>query len=142
MKFITIGFIIILNIVAIFIFYKSLGKMEIKNKLAITLLGWILMYIILYILYGISSNGVEEIVAKASKQLLIFAFLPINIVCAGVPMMIQFRKLKGKEIKSEQFKNKMIILGIIAIIILIIECIYIKDIQKGIEQFKTININA
>lgn len=142
MEFITIGFIVILNIVAIFIFYKSLGKMEIKNKLAITLLGWILMYIILYILYGISSNGVEEIVAKASKQLLIFAFLPINIVCTGVPMMIQFRKLKGKEIKNEQFKNKMIILGIIAIIILIIECIYIKDIQKGIEQFKTININA
>ena len=68
MEIITIAFIIILNIVAISIVLKSLGGIEIKNKIAITLLGVILMYAILYIIYNISSANVDKNIITASRQ--------------------------------------------------------------------------
>ena len=135
MEIITIAFIIILNIVAISIVLKSLGDIEIKNKIAITLLGVILMYAILYIIYNISSANVDKNIITASRQLILFAFLPINILCILVPILLQFKKLKNKEINEPKFKFKIILFIIIGIIILFIENMYIKDIQHGIENF-------
>ena len=135
MEIITIAFIIILNIVAISIVLKSLGDIEIKNKIAITLLGVILMYAILYIIYNISSANVDKYIITASRQLILFTFLPINILCILVPILLQFKKLKNKEINEPKFKFKIILFIIIGIIILFIENMYIKDIQHGIENF-------
>ena len=135
MEIITIAFIIILNIVAISIVLKSLGDIEIKNKIAITLLGVILMYAILYIIYNISSANVDKNIITASRQLILFTFLPINILCILVPILLQFKKLKNKEINEQKFKFKIILFIIIGIIILFIENMYIKDIQHGIENF-------
>ena len=135
MEIITIAFIIILNIVAISIVLKSLGDIEIKNKIAITLLGVILMYVILYIIYNISSANVDKNIITASRQLILFTFLPINILCILVPILLQFKKLKNKEINEPKFKFKIILFIIIGIIILFIENMYIKDIQHGIENF-------
>ena len=135
MEIITIAFIIILNIVAISIVLKSLGDIEIKNKIAITLLGVILMYAILYIIYNISSANVDKYIITASRQLILFTFLPINILCILVPILLQFKKLKNKEINEQKFKFKIILFIIIGIIILFIENMYIKDIQHGIENF-------
>ncbi len=136
MEIITIGFIVILNLVAITILYRSLGNIEIKNKIAITIIGILLMYIILYVIYNISSKGIESAVVQASRQMIIFAFLPINLICIATPILMQIRKLKEKDLTNEKFKKKIIIYFIIAIVILVIECIYIKDIQTGIQSFK------
>ena len=136
MEIITIGFIVILNLVAITILYRSLGNIEIKNKIAITIIGILLMYIILYVIYNISSKGIESAVVQASRQMIIFAFLSINLICIATPILMQIRKLKEKDLTNEKFKKKIIIYFIIAIVILVIECIYIKDIQTGIQSFK------
>ena len=136
MEIITIGFIVILNLVAITILYRSLGNIEIKNKIAITIIGILLMYIILYVIYNISSKGIESAVVQASRQMIIFAFLPINLICIATPILMQIRKLKEKDLTNEKFKKKIIIYFIIAIVILVIECIYIKDIQTGIAKFE------
>ena len=136
MEIITIGFIVILNLVAITILYRSLGNIEIKNKIAITIIGILLMYIILYVIYNISSKGIESAVVQASRQMIIFAFLPINLICIATTILMEIRKIKEKELTNEKFKKKIIIYFIIAIVILVIECIYIKDIQTGIQSFK------
>lgn len=135
MEIVTIGFIVILNLISIFILYKSLGNIETKNKLAITIIGTILMYIILYTLYGISSKGIEEKIVDASRQIIIFTFLPINVICIITPIIMQLKKHKLKEKNSESIKYKIILFLIIGIIILIIEGNYIKNIQIGIENF-------
>lgn len=142
MEIITIGFILIINIVAIIIFYKSLGEIDVKSKIIILLAGVILMYTLLYIIYSISSSGIEAKVAQASKQILIFTFLPINIMCTITPIMVQFKKLKQEDINNDKFKKKVILYTLIGVLILIIECIYIKDIQRGIEKFKVVSMNA
>lgn len=136
MEVVTIGFIIILNLAAIMIFYKSLGKIETKNKIVISAIGILLMYIILYIIYNIASNGVDEKIVTASRQIIIFTFLPINIICMITPIAMQLRKLKQEEIDEDKFKRKIILFVIISIIIFIFECMYIKDIQTGIAKFE------
>ena len=135
MEIITIAFIIILNIVAISIVYKSLGEIEIKNKIAITLLGLILMYAILYIMYNISSADVDKNIIASSRQLILFTFLPINLLCTLLPILLQIKKLKNKDIDETKFKYKVILFIVIGIVILFIESLYIKDIQQGIENF-------
>ena len=136
MEIITIGFIIILNLAAIVILYKSLGNIEIKNKIVITVIGILLMYIILYIICSIGSKGIEENIVQASRQILIFAFLPINLIFIITPIFIQIRRLKEKDLTDEKFKWKIIIYLAIGIVLLAIECMYINDIQTGIQSFK------
>lgn len=136
MQIITIGLIIIFNIVAIGSLYQAIGKNETKNKIAIVALSSILMYVVIYIIYGISSKGGEENIIEAARQLIVFTLLPINTLTIMSPIATQLRKLKQKEIEESKFRRKMLIYIIIAIVILIIECIYIKDIQTGIASLK------
>lgn len=136
MQIITIGLIIIFNIVAIGSLYQALGKTETKNKIAIVALSLILMYVVIYITYGISSKGGEEKIVEAARQLIVFTLLPINTLTIMSPIATQLRKIKQKEIEDTQFKRKMIIYIIIAIVILAIEFIYIQDIQAGIASLK------
>lgn len=135
MEFVTIAFIIILNIVSISIVYKSLGKIEAKNKIAITALGIILMYVTLYIMYNISSADVDKNIITSSRQLILFAFMPIDLLCILLPILLQIRKLKNKEDDETKIKYKLFLFIIIGIIILFIESNYVKDIQQGIENF-------
>ena len=136
MKFITIGLIVIFNIVAIGSMYQALGKVELKNKLAIMALSLISMYAIIYIVYGISSSGGEEKIVEASRQLISFTLLPINTLCIMSPIITQIRKLKLKEIDESKFTKKILLYSVIGIIILIIEISYIKEIQAGIANFR------
>ena len=135
MEFVTIAFIIILNIVSISIVYKSLGKIEAKNKIAITALGIILMYVTLYIMYNISSADVDKNIITSSRHLILFAFMPIDLLCILLPILLQIRKLKNKEDDETKIKYKLFLFIIIGIIILFIESNYVKDIQQGIENF-------
>ena len=137
MEEITIGFIILLNIVAMGALYQAIGnKVSILNRIVMTAFGVLLMYILLFIVYSISSLKQDKIIVNAARQIILFTILPINIMCIMRPIIIQIRKLRDKEIKQDKFNKKILIYGIIAIVILIIEFSYIRDIQNGIYAFK------
>lgn len=137
MEEITIGFIILLNIVAMGALYQAIGnKVSILNRIVMTAFGVLLMYILLFIVYSISSLKQDKIIVNAARQIILFTILPINIMCIMRPIIIQIRKLRDKEIKQNKFNKKILIYGIIAIVIFIIEFSYIRDIQNGIYAFK------
>lgn len=137
MEEITIGFIILLNIVAMGALYQAIGnKVSILNRIVMTAFGVLLMYILLFIVYSISSLKQDKIIVNAARQIILFTILPINIMCIMRPIIIQIRKFGDKEIKQDKFNKKILIYGIIAIVILIIEFSYIRDIQNGIYAFK------
>ena len=71
-----IAFIIIINLATILVVYKSLSNIELKNKIILIVIGEIVMYVILFILYGISSSGVNETVVNNSRQIILFTILP------------------------------------------------------------------
>ena len=138
MEVIIIGFIVILNIIAIWMLYQSIGnKIPTSNKVVITLMGLIIMYVLLYVIYSISSAGKDQNIAVAARQLILFTILPINVICMIRPIAVQIRKLRDKDIKPEDFNKKIILYAVISLVILIIEFVYIKDIQAGIASFKT-----
>lgn len=130
-----IAFIVLINLASIFVVYKSLSNIEIKNKLTLIAIGEIVMYVILFIVYSISSSGVDVAVVNSSRQIILFTILPINIVCIELPLMLTLKKLQQGDIEEPQFKKRMAIFLIIAVIILVLEFIYIKNIQAGISDF-------
>lgn len=132
-----IAFIVIMNLAAILVVYKSLSNIELKNKLILIAIGEIVMYVILFIVYSVSSSGADATVVNSSRQVILFTILPINIICIELPLMLALKKLQQKDIDNNQFKKRMTICLIIAIIILVLEFVYIRDIQAGISNFAT-----
>ena len=132
-----IAFIVIINLASIFVIYKVLSNIELKNKIILVVIGEIVMYVILFIVYGISSAGVNETIVNSSRQIILFTFLPINIICIELPIMLSLKKLQQGDIDNDKFNRRMAITLIIGIIILILEFNYIKNIQAGISNFIT-----
>lgn len=132
-----IAFIVIMNLAAVFVIYRSLSNIELKNKLILLAIGEIVMYVILFIVYGISSAGANELVANSSRQIILFTLLPINVVCIEFPLMLLFKKLQQGDIEKDSFNKRMIFCLIACILILVFEFIYIKSIQAGISNFGT-----
>lgn len=132
-----IAFIVIMNLAAVLVIYRSLSNIELKNKLILLAIGEIVMYVILFIVYGISSAGADELVANSSRQIILFTLLPINVVCIEFPLMLLFKKLQQGDIEKDSFNKRMIFCLIACILILVFEFIYIKSIQAGISNFGT-----
>ena len=132
-----IAFIVIINLASVFVIYKVLSNIELKNKIILVAIGEIVMYVILFIVYGISSAGVNETIVNSSRQIILFTFLPINIICIELPIMLSLKKLQQGDIDNDKFNRRMAITLIIGIIILILEFNYIKNIQTGISNFIT-----
>lgn len=135
-----IAFIVIMNLASIVVIFKALSNIELKNKIILVAIGEIVMYVILYIVYSLSSSGTNELVASSSRQIILFTILPINIICMEFPLMLTLKKFQQGDIDDSQFKRRMIICLIVAVIILVLEFIYIKDIQSGISNFAA-NLN-
>ena len=132
-----IAFIVIMNLAAVLVIYRSLSNIELKNKLILLAIGEIVMYVILFIVYGISSAGANELVANSSRQIILFTLLPINVVCIEFPLMLLFKKLQQGDIEKDSFNKRMIFCLTACILILVFEFIYIKSIQAGISNFGT-----
>lgn len=130
-----IAFIVIMNLASILVIFKALSNIELKNKIILVAIGEIVMYVILYIVYSISSAGANELVVNSSRQIILFTLLPINIVCLEFPLMLTLKKLQQGDIDDSQFKKRMTICLIVCIIVLVLEFVYIKDIQGGISNF-------
>ena len=139
MEIIINVFIAILNFAAILVIYKSFSHIEMKNRILLIIIGEMLMYIILFIIYGISSTDIDETIVNSSRQIMIFTFLPINVIGIELPLLLTLKKFQQKDIKEEIFKKRMLFSLIISIIILIIEFCYIKDLQRGMNELIDLN---
>ncbi len=130
-----ITFMVVINLASAFVIFKVLSNIELKNKLILVAIGEIVMYVILFVVYGISSAGANETIVNSSRQIILFTLLPINIICIELPIMLTLKKLQQGDIDNNKFKRRMSIFLIIGIIILILEFNYIRDIQTGISNF-------
>ena len=134
---VLIAFIVLINLASAFVIFKVLSNIELKNKLILVAIGEIAMYVILFIVYGVSSAGANETIVNSSRQIILFTLLPINIICIELPIMLTLKKLQQGDIDDNKFKRKMTIYLIIGLIILILEFNYIRDIQTGISNYIT-----
>ena len=126
--------IIILNIFSIIMLLKMLKGTELKTKIVTCIALILLMFIISNIIYGIGNMGIIGEIANKSKNMILLVLMPINMMIIASPIALQINKAQSKEIEKEEFSKKIITLVLIDIAILIVECIYIKNIQLGTQS--------
>lgn len=126
--------IIILNIFSIIMLLKMLKGTELKIKIITCIALILFMFIISNIIYGIGNMGIIKEIANKSKNMILLVLMPINMMIIASPIALQINKAQSKEIEKEEFLKKIITLVLIDIAILIVECIYIKNIQLGTQS--------
>lgn len=126
--------IIILNIFSIIMLLKMLKGTELKIKIITCIALILFMFIISNIIYGIGNMGIIKEIANKSKNMILLVLMPINMMIIASPIALQINKAQSKEIEKEEFSKKIITLVLIDIAILIVECIYIKNIQLGTQS--------
>lgn len=119
--------IIILNIFSLLMLLKMLIGMDTKNKVITAGVLIIAMFIISNIIYNVTSSNLAQELAKTLKPYMLFTLFPINSIIIASPIAIQINKAESQEIKKEELFKKVGILLIIDIIIIIIECTYLKN---------------
>ena len=135
---VIILFILILNVVSILLMYRCLVNSDRKEKLIFIAAGTALMYILTSIVYWISTREIEMTeVSQTGKDLIIFAFVPINGIIILPLFAKSFTKFKDRKISGTVLRNRGIVLGVVLLILLILECIYFKNIQEQVVNYIT-----
>ena len=128
-------FILVSNIVAISLIYYSFDKnIEKGKKLLYTMIAMGIIYILVLIVYFFSSIGMPKEVAKKSKDMITFAFVPVNSILLIPFLLKSFNQRNDKSITVEQLNKRAIIVIIVGIVLLIGEFFYFRNIEKGIND--------
>ena len=133
---IVIGIIIIvLFAVLIGWTWNNLYNFENYSKTIYVVVCTLIMFLVTIILFNISKSGISypnESMIKDVRNVLILIFTPINGIIIVPYLAKQLNRIKEKTINKEQLKKKINIILIVFIILIIIECMYLKNIQLGI----------
>ena len=126
--------ILILNILAVFLTYRFLGNdTEKKERWIFIIVGFAVMYMLVSIVYWLSTKNIDLGIAESTaKNLITFAFVPVNAIAVLPFLARSYSYLKMGRLQQDKFKNRIILLIAILVIVLIIEFFYFKNIQTGI----------
>ena len=132
--------IIIALVIAIFLIliswtWHNLGSIDKNKKIAIIIATLVILFIITLIVFNISTKDLPykdngEIEPVRNVLVVLFTFLNGLVIMPTISKTIS--QIYEKEIDSSKAIKRVVIAVVIFIIVLIIECGYLKDIQKGI----------
>ena len=74
MKAMIITFILIFNLFSVLFSWKLLNGFDKSKKMIIILISEIINFILMMLIYAMSSTGIEMQIHSASKYMMIFAF--------------------------------------------------------------------
>ena len=131
---------VITLIIAIFLIliswtWHNLGNIENKRKI-FTIVGLLLVsFLVTLVIFNISKKDIFydfQAEMESVRTVLVTLFTIINglIIMPAIAKIIG--KVNDKEIKKEQANKRLAIIIIVFIIILFVECGYLKNIQQGI----------
>ena len=126
-------FIIVLNIIAIALTYYCLSDLEKMDKVIFIAVCVAIIYMLTTLVYWISTKSIAvKEVSDLGKNLITFLFVPINTLVV-VPLFAKsYNKYKTGFLAFDKLRNRGIVLGAILLIILIIECVYFKNVQNTV----------
>lgn len=126
--------IVLANTIAIGIIYQFIRKLPKKEILVFIAISFAIIYIAISIVYWISGFGIEESIHEGAKSYVIYLFVPVNVILFVPYLASQYRKLRQKQIKSRQLKNKCIIMAILLLLVLVLEYFYFNTMQKNMAR--------
>lgn len=132
---IIIGIIVIMFLVLLAWVWHSLGNIEKTTKIKCIIIGFIIVYILTFIIFNISKIGIvyeNKEVMKSIRRIFVIIFAIINGYLILPYVFKTLDKINNEDIKKEKVTNSIIILLIIIVILFIFECIYLGNMQEGI----------
>ncbi len=133
---VIILFILILNIVSLVLMYKCLTNSSAKEKLVFMAVGTALMYVLVSFVFWIGAGDLELTEsAQLGKDLIIFAFVPVNGIIVLPFFAKSYSKYKGGSIQGNVLRNRGILLAIVLIILLVLEGMYFKNMQEQLTEY-------
>mgnify|MGYP004673159025 CR=1 FL=1 len=129
--------IIVIYLISIASIWTSLENSGKTEKIIVVIIGMLAMFFITNIIFNISKSTInyENIeLQKNMEQIILWLFTGLNSLFMPVGIR-NIVKTKSGEQEENVFKVKMVILVAIFVLVMTLECNYIKDIQE-----KTINI--
>lgn len=142
MNIFIVLFILLINIVNIFAMYKLLGNdIGKKEKVIFIAVGVAVMYMIVSVVYWLSSIGMNEKAADAGRDFITFTFVPFNGLCVLTFLSSSYKKYKAGRLKANILRNRCVALIAVLIILLIVEFFYFKSIQNNALEMLNNNLN-
>ena len=90
-------------------------------------------YIVTRIAFALSTIGLHlENVTQASKDYLVFAFVPVNALLVEPFIIRSYYKAKEKELSQEKFSKRVIAVAIIVVCLVIGEIVAFRNMQENI----------
>lgn len=135
--------IIIIYLVAIVKTWTNLEELEKHKKIIIIGIGIIVLYLVTNIIFSISTNSIDyqnDNMQNSVKNMLTILFTGINALIFIPWITKNVVKLKNNEIETKSFQMKLLIIGTVFVVCMIVENIYMKDIQKGILDIYNVNV--
>lgn len=135
--------IIIIYLVAIAKTWTNLEELEKHKKIIIIGIGIIVLYLVTNIIFSISTNSIEYQngnMQNSVKNMLTILFTSINALIFIPWITKNVVKLKNNEIETKNFQMKLLIIGTVFVACMIVENIYMKNIQKGILDIYNVNV--
>lgn len=135
--------IIIIYLVAIAKTWTNLEELEKHKKIIIIGIGIIVLYLVTNIIFSISTNSIEYQngnMQNSVKNILTILFTGINALIFIPWITKNVVKLKNNEIETKSFQMKLLIIGTVFVVCMIVENIYMKNIQKGILDIYNVNV--
>lgn len=135
--------IIIIYLVAIAKTWTNLEELEKHKKIIIIGIGIIVLYLVTNIIFSISTNSIEYQngnMQNSVKNMLTILFTGINALIFIPWITKNVVKLKNNEIETKSFQMKLLIIGTVFVVCMIVENIYMKNIQKGILDIYNVNV--
>lgn len=133
-------FLIIIVITAIYAVsvawtWHNLGTINKSKKIAVIIIGNIIMYIVTRIVFNISKSGIyynNTDLQTIVRNTMVSIFTGINGIIVVPQISKILEKIEEDEIDKNSAKKRFAIILIIFILCIFLECEYIKDTQKGI----------
>lgn len=127
---------ILANITAVAIVYQFIKKLEQKEKIIFIAIGIAFMYVLISIVYWFSGFGIDKTIHEASKNFVLYLFVPVNVILFIPYFASQYMKLKVNQIKIAKFVNKLSTMAILLILVLVVEYFYFRNIQENINNMQ------
>lgn len=126
--------ILLANLVGLAIVHQFIKRLDKKQKLMFIGISYGLMYILISIIYWFSGFGIDKQVHEASKNFILYLFVPVNVIVIVPYFATQYMKYKTKQIEKNKFANRLTILVVVLLIVLVTEFIIFKNIQNNIKD--------
>lgn len=133
---------ILTNVISIAVVYQFIKGLDKKQIIIFIAISVALMYVLVSIVYWFSGFGVNEEIHEASKNFVLYLFVPVNIILFVPYFASKYMKLRKNEIKRSDFAKKVEILAVLLIVVLVAEFFYFRNIQKNIGKIQEQNVNT